>query len=80
MRYDSADIEPDQAQHVLHVFDYDGGHQPGSFAHALITAARQADPLNLAKLGIGFPGYAAAVYLIMNEDDGVDRLRGIASR
>lgn len=54
------------------------GYEPGSFVDSLIETMCRADPGNLAKLALGFPGYASAVHAYKNDDDGLDRLRSVA--
>jgi hypothetical protein len=73
-------IARDEAHAVLwHYFPRTPGlMEPGSFRQALIAAAVRADPQNLARLAIGFPGIAAAVALVANRDDGAARVAAIA--
>ena len=71
-------IDRMEARHVLWHFREPGGIEPGSFVAALIAAMAAADPGNLARLGAGFPGYAAAMALALEDRDGVTRLQEIA--
>lgn len=61
---------------VLFVFDT-GGYRPGDFVRVLLDAMVHADPQNLAKLALGYPGYASAVYAAQ-VDGGLDQLLAIA--
>lgn len=65
------------ANHVLWMFDR-GGYQPGTFAQRLLNAFNIADDDNFARLGAGFPEYAAAVQLAQYGRDGIARLQQIA--
>lgn len=58
--------------------NYVGLMEPGSFVRALVRAMTAADPGNLARLAVGFPGLAAAVQIAAGRNDGVRRLRVVA--
>lgn len=74
----SAPITVLDANDVLAVGGHSGWHStPGGFRTALVKAMFHADSSNLALLGLGFPGLAAAVWAYKNELGGVDRLAGI---
>ncbi|MDR3036165.1 MAG: hypothetical protein LBV78_24245 [Kitasatospora sp.] len=72
-------IPVDAAAHVLFHYGHDGGYQAGSFFTQLITTMAGADPTNLARLALGFPGYAAAVTLIQNDRNGAAWLKDLAA-
>ena len=61
--------------HVLWHADA-GGYPPGGFITALLDAWTKADPMNSARLGRAFPGYAQALD-ILALPGGIDRLRRI---
>lgn len=71
-------IEPMVAAHVLYAYG-EGGIQAGSFTQALIVAAQLADPENVARLAMGFPGYISAVRLAQNDFGGIAILKAIAA-
>jgi hypothetical protein len=71
------DITGEQAVHVLAHYGA-GGFPAGDFTMALIGIIVRADPTNMAKLSLGFPGYVAAVRLAQDDRDGVTRLQEIA--
>lgn len=48
---------------------------PSSFNEQLLVLACRADPLNLAKIGQGFPEHAACVHLAKHTVTGMDTLR-----
>jgi hypothetical protein len=73
------DITAQEARHVLAHFGLSGGYPAGAFTRTLIEAMTRADQGNLARLALGFPGYAAAVQLAQNDFGGADVLRGIAA-
>lgn len=76
--FGSKEITPDIAGQVL--WHYTGrGRVPGSFAQALLVAIIAADPQNRARLKLGFPGYVAAVQLVLREPNGMDELHRIAA-
>lgn len=70
-------ISPEEAAHVLHHFD-EGGYRPGKFTGLLVEAMAAADPVNLAKLRVVFPGYGAAVRGARDDLGGIDALKRIA--
>lgn len=70
-------IPPDVAAHVLSHYGHEGGYQAGSFTTALLTAMGTADPVNLFRLSVGFPEYAAAVTAIQYDPGGVEHLQRI---
>lgn len=72
-------IPADVAAHVLFHYGREGGYQAGSFTTALLTAMGTADPSNLDKLALGFPGYVAAVTAIHYDPNGIERLQDIAA-
>lgn len=65
------------ASHVCNYYAC-GGVTPGSFICHLIRAMDAADPINMAKLSLGFPAYAAAVSAMKNWETGKDALISIA--
>ncbi len=69
---------PEEASQVLFAFGEAGGEGDG-FVCALLDAMVLADPRNLARMASGFPGLASAVHAAMRVDDGLDRLRVLAS-
>lgn len=77
-------ISRQEAAHVLWHYgpDVSGGRQaamePGSFVSTLIRAIALADPVNKARLYLGFPGYVAASALIENQPGGAARLVAVA--
>jgi len=73
-----ATITPVIAAHVLHHFD-GGGIRAGSFTVRLVELITHADPINRALLGVGFPGYVAAVNLAQHSLGGMTELRRIAA-
>lgn len=74
-------VSQEEAAHVLaHVSDAEEGYEAGSFTRSLIEAIFRADPNNQRLLGLGFPGYVAAVQLYQIVNDGHQRLREIAAR
>lgn len=74
-------VQPEHANAVLfHYGPTTGLMEPGSFVQALITAIARADPYNRARLGLGFPGYVAAVRLAEGRMDGMERLHAICGR
>lgn len=75
-------VTPHVAHQVLFEFgkmdrDKRIGYPAGSFVRKLIIAIMAADDFNLAKIGMGFPEYAAAVQLLKNDDHGATLLREI---
>lgn len=66
------------AAHVLFHFGA-GGYEAGSFTMRLIELIARADPGNRALLGLGFPGYVAAVGLADRTTDGIAVLQKIAA-
>lgn len=75
----SLHITSEIAHQTLYFFGH-GGHTPGSFAKSLFRAICVADPQNRERLGYGFPGYVNAVRLIQDHEDGIARLREIATK
>lgn len=70
-------VTPEVASHVLHHYG-EGGYEAGSFTRQLIATVAAADPINMARLGLGFPEYVAAVRLANNFTEGIAILRAIA--
>lgn len=70
---------PEQAAHVLFAYNA-GGYRAGSFTEALIDVMSRADPENLGRLALSFPGYATAVHLAKNDLDGIAKLRETAGK
>lgn len=70
-------ITPEEASQVLHGYTGEG-YAPGSFVKSLLVAMKGADSTNLGRLQQAFRGYAMAVDLAKNHNDGLDRLREIA--
>lgn len=68
------DPSGEEASHVLWLFAKEG-YGAGGFTASLIELMCRSDPGNLARLALGFPGYASAVYAAKQDDDGLDRLR-----
>lgn len=54
------------------------GYEPGTFTVKLMSAIAAADPINRARLYLGFPAYVTAAALIEHSPDGVEILRYIA--
>lgn len=54
-------VTKQEARHVLFRYSYEGGEQGGGFTQSLLRAIEQADPDNLERLRLGFPGYVAAM-------------------
>lgn len=76
----TAPITVFDANDVLAVCHHPGCYNtPGGFRTALVNAMIHADPTNLALLGLGFPGLAAAVWVYKNEPGGSDRLAGLVA-
>lgn len=69
---------PQAAHHVLFVSE-GLGVQPGSFTTSLIETMFRADPINLARLGQGFPDEAIAVDLYKNHTGGREALLELAA-
>lgn len=66
------------AAHVLAHYG-EGGYRPGDFTRSLIETITRADPSNMYRLGILYPGYVAAVRLARDTIGGIDLLRVIAA-
>ena len=71
-------IKPMEARHVLWHFRQPGGIEPGSFVTKLLEAMAAADPMNLRRLGVGFPGYGLAMTWALNDLQGFARLQRVA--
>jgi len=69
-------ITPDVAAHVLWHYRQIG-YPPGGFVSRLIAAFAGADPGNRRLLSRGFPEYGRAMSIIMDDIDGVERLRRV---
>lgn len=65
------------ASHVCNYYGT-GGVVPGSFICHLLRAMDAADPINMAKLSMGFSEYAVAVSAMKNWETGKDALVSIA--
>lgn len=74
------EITPSIAAHVLHHFGDPAGIRAGSFIVRLVDLITHADPINQARLALGFPGYVAGVDLAQNHVTGIAELRTIAAR
>jgi hypothetical protein len=75
-------VTPEIAAHVLWHFEgsyKDGALEPGSFTQRLIAAIAAADPQNRGLLSLGFPGYALAVTVAQDVDEGMAMLQEIAA-
>lgn len=66
------------AAHVLAHYG-EGGYQPGDFTRYLIETITRADPSNMYRLGVLYPGYVAAVRLARDTLWGVGFLRAVAT-
>lgn len=66
-----ATVTPEIANHVAHRFDPGAGYPAGSFVSSLLDTISAADPSNRALLGLGFPGYVAAMTACMDDPDGI---------
>src|SRR5699024_12533452 len=66
----------DLAAHVLWHYRQIG-YPPGGFVSRLIAAFAGADPGNRRLLSRGFPEYGRAMSIIMDDIDGVERLRRV---
>ena len=71
------DITTAEANHVLHLFG-EGGYAAGHFTQKLMELMCFADNVNLERLALAFPGYAAAVRLAKYDMGGIARLKVIA--
>jgi hypothetical protein len=74
-------VTPEIAAHVLWHFigpTCAPAMEPGSFVARLIPAIAAADPQNRGRLYLGFPGYALAVTVAQDVDDGMEMLAEIA--
>lgn len=69
---------PTEAAHVLSIYGEGGGMVPGDFITSLIRTMQKADQLNLGRLATLWPGYATAVDLVKNTEDGLARVQAIA--
>jgi len=69
-------VTPVIARQVLWVFsDREHGQEPGGFFLSLLDAMCHADPENMARLELGFPGHTEAVLAAKYTTVGMDRLR-----
>lgn len=75
---DQTGITPEQAAHVLWHFGATGGMEPDEFTQSLVTAISRADRENVLRAAAVWPGYAHAVHIAKNTEDGIRRLREIA--
>lgn len=73
-------ISPHEAAVVCHAYALPGGYAASEFVSLLIAAMAMADGANLDRLGLGFPGLAAAVRLARSDEVAVARLVRIAKR
>lgn len=79
MSTNSPTIPPETARHVLWLFGHDGGYQPGTFTQKLIDLLAYAPPVQMAKLGLGYPVETEAVRLAKYDETGIDQLKKIAA-
>lgn len=70
-------VSTEIARHVCHHFGL-GGYPPGSFLAYLIAAIAAADPVNIARISLGYPGYTAAMVAVQNWPAGADALVAIS--
>lgn len=70
-------VNTEIARHVCHHFGL-GGYLAGSFTTHLIDAIAAADPVNIAKLSLGYPGYTTAMVAVQNWPAGADALVAIS--
>lgn len=73
-------ITPEAAAHVLWHYSATGGMEPGSFTQHLITTIDKADRVNILRAAAVWPGYAHAVHLAKNTEDGIRRLQQTAGQ
>ena len=67
------------AYNTINYFRSDEGFSGGSFAVALLDAAKKADEATLNLLALGFPDEIAAFRLATRHSDGLDVLRAKAA-
>lgn len=67
--------ESNMARMVLGHFGATGGYEPGGFTSLLLRAYQKADPMNRARLRLGFPNQAAMMDACMNTESGVADLQ-----
>lgn len=79
MSTENITIPPETARHVLWHYGRAGGCQPGSFTQRLMEAFDTADIDNAGILASAYPQLGAAMLAAKLDEDGIDRLKAIAS-
>jgi hypothetical protein len=79
MSTSSPTIPRETARHVLWRYDRTGGAQPGTFTQNLMAAIESADLQNRAILRDAYPALSEALHLARNDEDGLAKLRRIAT-
>ena len=79
MSTETITIPAETAAHVLWLFGQDGGYPPGSYSEALLSLISRSDVKNTARFAAGFPAETAAVSLAKNDEQGIAKLRAIAT-
>lgn len=69
-------VTVDVAAHVLYHFE-GTGYRPGGFISQLINTITHADPINRARLALGYPAYVQAVELASRHPNGLAQLHTI---
>jgi hypothetical protein len=64
-------------RHVLWHFKSAKGFEPGSFTQNLMRAFQTADPSSFRRLTEAFPDYGSAMWIAMNNQDGVQNLEAM---
>ncbi|MFI8462035.1 hypothetical protein [Kitasatospora sp. NPDC085464] len=72
-------ISPETARHVLWHYDQPGGARPSTHTRHLLMALATCYPGHYARLALGCPEQAAAMWLAANTQDGTARLQAVAS-
>ncbi|MFF0277509.1 hypothetical protein [Streptomyces sp. NPDC004330] len=67
------------ARHVLWIFGYPQGLQPGNFSAKLLDAMAFAPSSQLDLLGRGYPEEVAAIRLAKYDENGIATLQAIAA-
>lgn len=78
MSTNSPIIPPETARHVLWMFGYEGGYQPGTFSQKLLDLLAYAPPVQMAKLALSYPVETEAVRLAKYDENGIDKLKALA--